>query len=94
MAGRADSLWSLRFDLASAKLLVWMAAVGREADLRREAHLTCLIDILDWPRCTDVAAMRRKPEHSAQGPMSTTGQVEAMVHPTPGRWRCRGPASG
>ena len=38
MAGRVDSLWSLRFDLASAKLLVWLAAVGRDADLRPEAH--------------------------------------------------------
>jgi hypothetical protein len=39
MAVRADSLWSLRFDLASAKLLVWIAAVGRDAHLRPEAHL-------------------------------------------------------
>jgi hypothetical protein len=39
MATTADSLWSLRLDLASAKLLVWMASVGREAELRPEAHL-------------------------------------------------------
>lgn len=35
----ADSLWSLRFDLLSAKLLVWVASSGRDADLRPETHL-------------------------------------------------------
>ena len=35
----ADSLWSLRFDLLSAKLLVWVASIGRDADLRPETHL-------------------------------------------------------
>jgi hypothetical protein len=34
----SDSRWSLIVDLLSAKLLVWMASVGRDADLTPEAH--------------------------------------------------------
>lgn len=34
-----DSLWSLRLDPVSAKVLVWLASVGRDADLRPETHL-------------------------------------------------------
>ena len=34
-----ESLWALRFDLLSAKALVWIASMGREADLTPEAHL-------------------------------------------------------
>jgi hypothetical protein len=35
----ADSWWRLTLDLGSAKLLVWVASVGRPADLTRDAHL-------------------------------------------------------
>jgi hypothetical protein len=35
----SDSLWSLRFDLLSAKLLVSIVSLGRDADLRPETHL-------------------------------------------------------
>jgi hypothetical protein len=34
-----DSPWPLRFDLMSAKVLVWVGSVGRDADLTRDAHL-------------------------------------------------------
>jgi hypothetical protein len=34
-----DSPWSLRLDLVSAKALVWIARVGRDADLTRDAHV-------------------------------------------------------
>src|SRR5262245_37677723 len=34
-----DSLWSLSVDLLSAKALVWVASVGRDAELTPEAHL-------------------------------------------------------
>jgi hypothetical protein len=34
----SDSLWALRADLLSAKLLAWIATVGRDADLSDEAH--------------------------------------------------------
>ena len=34
----SDSLWSLRADLLSAKVLVWVASVGREGELTPEAH--------------------------------------------------------
>ena len=34
-----ESLWALRLDLLSAKALVWIASMGRDADLTPEAHL-------------------------------------------------------
>ena len=34
-----ESLWSLSADLVSAKVLVWVASVGRDAELTPEAHL-------------------------------------------------------
>jgi len=34
-----DSLWSLTVDLLSAKVLVWVASVGRDAELTPEAHI-------------------------------------------------------
>ena len=38
MATSTDSLWSLRFDLVSANVLVWIASIGRDADLLPETH--------------------------------------------------------
>ena len=35
----ADSRWVLSIDLLSAKALVWIASVGKDADLTREAHI-------------------------------------------------------
>jgi len=34
-----DSLWALTVDLLSAKVLVWVASVGRDAELTPEAHI-------------------------------------------------------
>jgi hypothetical protein len=36
---RADSVWSLSVDLLSAKVLVWVASVGRDAELTPDAHI-------------------------------------------------------
>jgi hypothetical protein len=38
-SGRSDSLIALTADVVSAKILVWVASVGREAELTRDAHL-------------------------------------------------------
>lgn len=35
----ADSWWRLALDVGSAKLLVWVASVGRDAELTQDAHL-------------------------------------------------------
>jgi hypothetical protein len=35
----ADSLWSLRVDLMSAKLLIWLTSLGQDAEWRPETHL-------------------------------------------------------
>jgi hypothetical protein len=34
-----DSWWRLTMDLGSARLLVWVASVGRDAELTQDAHL-------------------------------------------------------
>jgi len=34
-----DSISGLRLDLMTAKILVWVVSVGRDADLTNEAHL-------------------------------------------------------
>ena len=34
-----DSFWLLQIDLLSARALVWVASVGRDADLTPEAHI-------------------------------------------------------
>lgn len=39
MVVRADSLLRLSADLLSARLLVWVASVGRDVELTPEAHL-------------------------------------------------------
>src|SRR5262249_9303952 len=36
---RKESISEVRFDLASAKILVWIASVGRDAELTAEAHI-------------------------------------------------------
>jgi hypothetical protein len=38
MAKPADSRWSLTADLVSARVLVWVASVGRQAELTEDAH--------------------------------------------------------
>jgi hypothetical protein len=35
----ADSAWALSIDLLSARVLVWIASVGKDAELTREAHI-------------------------------------------------------
>ena len=37
--GNPDSLARLRLDLASVRILVWLASLGRETELTREADL-------------------------------------------------------
>jgi hypothetical protein len=34
-----EPFWRIAFDLLSAKLLVWVASVGRDAELTPEAHM-------------------------------------------------------
>ena len=36
---RDKSITALRLDLGTAKVLVWVASVGRDAELTREAHI-------------------------------------------------------
>lgn len=34
-----DSFWSLRFDVLSVKVLVWIASAGKDAELTPETHI-------------------------------------------------------
>src|SRR6266850_1094732 len=36
---KGESVSGLRLDLMTAKVLVWIASVGRDVDLTREAHI-------------------------------------------------------
>jgi hypothetical protein len=36
---RLESAWKLRAELASAKVLIWAASLGRDAELSPETHL-------------------------------------------------------
>jgi hypothetical protein len=56
----ADSLWSLRYDLFSAKLLVWVASIGQDGELRPEAHLYL------FDRYWRLAEMHRERGHHAK----------------------------
>ena len=38
-ANNEDSISSVRLDLITAKVLVWVASVGRDAELTSEAHI-------------------------------------------------------
>ena len=35
---KSESIWALKVDILSARVLVWIASVGRDADLTPEAH--------------------------------------------------------
>jgi hypothetical protein len=38
-ARKKESISEVRLDLVSAKILVWIASVGRDAELTAEAHI-------------------------------------------------------
>ncbi len=83
-----ESLWSLRFDLVSAKLLVWVASIGRDVDLRPETHLY-LFD--RYSRLAQVYSRRGREARARvlrQRLTSTTEPVVATVLPTQRPWVC------
>jgi hypothetical protein len=90
-----DSLWSLRLDLVSAKLLVWLASAGRDGDLRPETHLYFFDR---YARLADVhsrrghearaRALRAKAEehYHASGGDDGPPYAAAMAMPRPRSW--------
>jgi hypothetical protein len=65
---RTDSVWSLRLDLMSARALVWMAIVGRDADLTPDAHLYFAARYGRLARC-----------HQAHGRPARAAQLQAKA---------------
>jgi hypothetical protein len=55
-----DSIAGLRFDVVTAKILVWVASVGRDAELTSEAHLYF------FDRYQRLANVHRRRGHSAR----------------------------
>jgi len=86
------SLWTLRLDLLSAKALVWIASMGREADLTPEAHLYlfdlyCRLAELHRTRGRTAKAMRLQAKAEAHYRAGGGGEgppyAAAMAMPRP-----------
>ena len=91
---RTESAWKLRADLASAKVLIWAASVGRDADLSPETHLY-LADRYD--RLSHIQRVRGRhakasrlarlaAEHYRAGGWSGPPYAPAMALPRPTKW--------
>jgi hypothetical protein len=63
-----DSRWSLSLDLLSAKVLVWVAKAGRDAELTPDAHLYF------FDRYTRLAELYR-----ARGGLSKASRLQAKA---------------
>jgi len=64
----ADLRWSLSLDLLSAKVLVWVAKAGRDAELTADAHLYF------FDRYTRLAEL-----HRARGGFSKASRLQAKA---------------
>jgi len=92
--GQSDSLARLRLDVASARILVWVASVGRDAELSEEAHLYFLDR---YQRLGDCYRRRgneararemdvKADEHGRLGGWDGPSYAAAMSMPRPRRW--------
>jgi hypothetical protein len=94
MTTSPGSLWSLRFDLVSANVLVWIASIGRDVELRPETHLY-LFD--RYSRLAEKQRLRgreararilfaKAEEHYRAGGGNGPPYAAAMSMPRPDRW--------
>ena len=89
-----DSAWRLRVDLASAKVLIWAASVGREAELSPETHLylaTRYERLASIHRLRGHLAKARRlaglaADHYRSGGWSGPPYAAALAMPRPERW--------
>jgi hypothetical protein len=65
---RIDSAWSLSLDLWSAKVLIWVASVGRDAELTPDAHRYLFDRYQRLARC-----------HQARGRMAKARRLQAKA---------------
>lgn len=90
----ADSAWRLRVDLASAKVLIWAASVGRDAELSPETHLYLATRYDRLAQIHHLSGLREKArrlarlaaEHYLAGGWSGPPYAAAMAMPRPERW--------
>ena len=92
--GKSDSLARLRLDVASARILVWVARVGRDAELSEEAHLyffdryrrlgDCYRRHGNEARAREMDA--KAEEHSRLGGWDGPPYAAAMGKPRPRKW--------
>ena len=88
------SIFRLRADLISARVLVWAARVGRDADLTPEAHLYFSdryrrLAAFHRARGHDARARRlqaKADEHDRLGGGDDPPYAAAMAMPRPRRW--------
>jgi hypothetical protein len=92
-----DSLWSLSIDLFSAKALVWVASVGRDAELTPEAHiyffdryrrLAQCYRAHGRPRRAEQAQAKADEHYRASGGTDGPPYAAAIAMPRPRRFVC------
>ncbi len=89
-----ESIFRLRADLISARVLVWAARAGRDADLTPEAHLYFSdryrrLAAFHRARSHDARARRlqaKGDEHDRLGGGGDPPYAAAMAMPRPARW--------
>ena len=86
-----DSVWTLNADIVSARVLVWVASVGREGELTPEAHqyfcdryrrLAGCYRRRGWMAAAERARARADEHCEDDGPPFAA----AMAMPRPTRW--------
>lgn len=93
-SGSTDSVWRLLIDLLSAQALVWLARVGRDAELTPEAHIYFFDRYRRLAEChrrRGRSARARKlqakaDEHYRAGGGDGPPYAAAMAMPRPGRF--------
>ncbi len=94
-SSRSDSLLVLSVDVMSAKLLVWFASVGRDAELTPDAHLYFFDRYQRLAECHRARGhlVRAKrfyakadEHHQAAGGTDGPPYAAAMAMPRPGRF--------
>lgn len=90
-----ESLLSLTVDLASAKVLVWIASIGRDAELTPQAHLYFFDRyhrLARYHRAHGRLMKAQRFQAKAEGHRRAGGgddgppYAAAMAMPRPGRW--------
>jgi len=91
---KREAISALRFDVVTANVLVWVASVGRDADLTDEAHLYFFDRyqrLADYHRLRGHDARARRLQEKADAHLALAGgdgppHAAAMGMPRPRQW--------